>query len=370
MALIAAASQQDGRPANSDSLADVLHRICGAGHDSLLPADSMARVDQIAGLLPAALGRWSYLECRLLDASSVDLVCLVDREAAAALLSRAQTDIDSPLFSRPVWRAVRRLMRRWVDRTDWWADAVDHLWLEFDTGSGATPDPGVFICFGEQRPHGYRRQEQRPLLHATASALCGSATAEVYDALDRFLETLPESAYIPYVGAMLQRAAPTLRLCVTRCAAVALTHTLHQADSQPVREHADMLQELLPVITALRDPGPANRASMLHVDIGADGLDARIGIEFGCSRLPQLRGVLPDSRYRAWLVDRGWCSPALHDGLAQWPGRGLALMSNRRRPHRTARMVNHTKLVLDRLQSPHMKAYLALTHWPVGAYTA
>jgi hypothetical protein len=275
----------------------------------------------------------------------------------------------SVLFSRPVWRAATRLIEEWVDQTAWWANAVDHLWLEFDTGSGSSPDPGVFVCLGERRPSDYSLHSRRRLMHAVRSALLGRRGDVLREPLDHFLDTLPAGAYVPYLGAMLQRGAPTLRVCVTGLADAELTATLAASRGPFADGQAAFLAELLPAISAIRDPGPSNTASMLHVDIDADGLAPRVGVEHGIDRTPQLRGVLPDARFRSWLVDRGWCQAQLSTRLARWPGLGMSAFDGDACPHRTMRLVNHTKLVLNRDEPPRFKAYLALAHWPVSTHT-
>jgi hypothetical protein len=355
--------------ASTQSLADLLRRIAGTEHDVLLPEKSIAHVHRVAQELPSELGRWSYLESRLLDAQSVDLVCIVDRSSARTLLDVVDNPSAPAMFSRPVWSAALQLLRAWVERTERWADAVDHFWLEFDTGSGDTPDPGVFACFGEHRPRNYAVAAERSVMHAVARAFFGVRADLLLPAFDHFLDTLGADAYVPYLGAMLQRPTSTLRICVTKLSHATIISTLARGAGPHARGAAEMLRELLPQVASVREPGVTQEATMLHVDIGSDGIEGRIGIEYGFERAPQLRGTLPNAQFLQWLVAHGWCTTAARDGLVRWPGLGLATGPGDARPHRTARLVNHTKLVLNGAEPLVAKAYLALTHWPVPLTT-
>lgn len=354
-------------PPGDATLDRVLESVIGNGHDVLLSPESMANVRQLARTLPAALGRWSYLECRLTDSTAVDLVLLADRPAAQVLLAWIDASGHSSPYASVAWRATSRFLRAWVNAAVWWSAAVDHIWLEFDTGSGSTLDPGIFVCFSERRPAEYDGTRQRAVVEAVSQALIGASHRQLHEPLHAFFRALPDAAYVPYIGSMLQRASPTLRACVIGLTNAAIPDLLARAGGSCAALHRDRLRAMLPAFSRARDPGPTNEATMLHVDIGSAGLDHRVGIEFGSRREPQLRGTLPDRDFRTELVALGFCTRDKAQALAAWPGRGLALLGDAGRVHRTVRLVNHCKLVLSGAAAPEVKAYLALTHWAMRA---
>ena len=352
------------------SLATTLDTIRTHLPPALVTPDAFALARARLAPLPAEITSTLYFECRLAAAhDGVDVIVSIDR-AAGAILAGGTVDATLPprLRTHPVWERIQQFCRRWIDPREAVHDYVDHLWLEFDVSrEGAATDdgvlpPGIFICFGEQRPREFTVARWHQQAIESLEALLGQLPVGLAARLDGCLRALPPTAYLPYVGMMFREERPVVRLCLAAISESELEEYLSAAGWTGGR--IGPLAEM-----ALSHPPPTvipDRLAMVHVDVG-ESLLPRIGFERCFWRRRQVLGMLDDHALVDALTARGACTAAKRDGLAQWPGHAVARLPHQAHASVAVRRVNHLKLVADGATAGdpvEAKAYLFVSFVP------
>jgi hypothetical protein len=331
----------------------------------LAPRESVALCADHVASIPASLTDWLYFEVRL-DPRSVVAVDLSLRVQAAQREGLRRAVPSSLLGNEP----LRSL-------ATWWASpgggaTISQLWLECDQPRSVRPadaahgprPPGVFAALSAaaRAPETESRcAAVNSVLPHLLGELPGTALSS---AVDRAIRALPLTAEVMYVGFFRGRARRAVRLTVTR---------LHQ-------------RECVAFLTRIGWPGNASAFAAelssltrfapdsmgtvcLNLDITAEGVLPRLGLEFAFSRKPQRFGGLPhrpffDDLVREGVVDRSRC-----DALVAWPGVSRATLAHQVWPSVAFRCVNHVKLVYEPAEPWLCKAYLAWAHGPMHAAT-
>lgn len=345
------------------TLADTLD--CLAAH---LPAqvagpEAYGATRAVAAQLPAGLTRWTYLEWRLGGRPGpLDLIVEIDA-AGRDILTGAASPLGLPahLADEPVWRRVTELCHRWRSAGSPLREWIECLWLEFDVAAGAPHAPalpGVFVGFSAAASTEGTPAERCARAEAALHALLGRELDDGHlAALRRCFDALPDGGRVLYAGSLLPRGDGTLRVCVSDVAARDLPGYLRAAGWPG--PHAP-LRTLLNEMDGVREGAFARDPALLHLDVAADGVRPRVGLEYVFGRREQVRGTLPDRAFLRHLANAGLCTADEAAALAAFPG-----CDTRQLPHElwrslVVRRVNHVKLVLDGDRAPEAKGYLVL----------
>ncbi|HEX8391304.1 MAG TPA: hypothetical protein VF665_03015 [Longimicrobium sp.] len=347
------------------SLADTLDCLAAHLPAPLAGTGAYGATRAVAAQLPAALTRWTYLEWRLGGRPGPpDLIVEIDG-AGREILTGAAGPLRLPeaLAAEPVWRQVIGLCHRWAEAGSPLREWIECLWLEFDVAARpphAPAVPGVFVGFSEAASASGGAAARCARAEAALRALLGAALDDARLAvLRRCFHALPVGARVLYAGSLLPRGDGTLRLCVTDVAARDLADYLRAAGwPGPYGRLVRLLDEM----DGVRDGAFARDPALVHLDLGAGGVQPRLGLEYVFGRREQARGTLPDAAFLRHLAGAGLCTEDEAAALAAFPG-----CDTRQLPHElwrslVLRRVNHVKLVLDGDGEPEAKGYLVLHH--------
>ena len=314
-----------------------------------------------------------YFECRLRDAApQVDLVLAIYPRGAAIL---ARHELAGAACAPDWWASLQAFCRRWIASASLRA-TLDHVWLEYDvavdpgfTDAGTrratsrVPEPGMFISLVKLSTL-YRGRPSAwfdHVLRAVEAATTAAVTGLVRDALHTCIEPLPRSAAVAYIGLMMHRPTPTIRVCLANVPTGAVMSYVTGLTSTCPR-HLDAAVRL----SAFRyRSGGTPCVPMLHLDVSPiQGVLPRVGLERLFSRRPQRDGRIAgsDRRLLALLNRLGACTNDKRDAVLNWPGRSVAVMPHELWWSLIDRRVNHLKFVLDGDATFDVKAYLLLSY--------
>ena len=353
------------------SLADTLDVIRPLLPPALVTAAAFARARTAVEHLQPEITDGIYFECRLRERSPrVDLVIIVREDGGALLASAAARMFPSGQPEDRGWRTLVGFCRRWTASDSPLRELIDHIWLEYDveaSGSASSrPAPGIFCRL--RRPH-RAAHSARDFQHRTLSvieALAGHPLSQVVrECLFVSVARLPLEAAVPYVGFMIGRPLPTIRICIARL-------PLADADSYLAATAAVGGQVVAQVAnqTALPagDDGP-RYVPMLHLDIDEPrGFLRRIGIERPFPQLCQLSGETgaAERNLLGALVASGLCTRAKGEALLSWPGRSVSMMRHELGWSTVERRINHLKFVHAPGCGTETKGYLFARYYRSG----
>ena len=230
------------------------------------------------------------------------------------------------------------------------------VFVEYDIAEVAPeewPAPGVFLRASPRDVSSHRREPQA--LDDLLMAAGWADDSGLRRSVAQVLEALPLDSAVSNLGVMPGRERKAMRLIVSRV----------EADRVPA-----MLEELgwpgsIPQLKeVLADTADVRDSFMLDVDVAADGLLPRLGLEL----FPEHRRGDPDSwlcTVRAdwlplvqYLGARKLCRPEKAAALLAFPGRDR--LFDVAGVFTLYRGINHIKLVIDNDRPLHAKAYAAL----------
>jgi len=355
----------DNQPPHT--VAATIEKIAPRLSTALVSREARARLERIAGALPASLTDWIYLECRLRrDDHRVDLITRVDERGRDVLTGEnPMIRLTTAPHAAPVWNRIRALARSWSDASSPLFRAIERLWLEFDIpaslderDNGALPAPGVFVEFARESYAQHRRDGRLDAAMSALRLLIGGALAsETARNLRRCWELLPSSAVIPYVGVFPARGTDAVRVSVAGLSErelPAYLRALRWPGSQ--RDLANAIAAFLP-----RSPAPQPRLAIVNLDVH-QGIGAAVGLEYILSHAAQSRGRLLERALLERLVRLGACSAATAEALRGWPMISHDIMPHELWRSRVCRRVNHLKLCIAERAPIEVKAYLSLSH--------
>jgi hypothetical protein len=306
------------------SLAEYLQPLTPYLPAELISPAAFSQIQSIARTLPGTLA-YSLLgfECRLGEDAPVADFLLSARAAVGgreALAGLGTGDGPAlPLPDHAVWQQVRAFAMAWADPRSPLYEGIDNIWLEFDvpeTGT-ATPVPSVFVGFQTTTSPEPCAPASEPaalpdviLTQLALQPLLGRAIpALVVQQLVRCFTALPPGARVAFVGAMLARHAPALRLIINGMSLAQIAEYL------PRVGWPGSIDDLLASSGAL-----AAQADYiwLNIDVG-EKVYPKVGLECYYRRQqPQDEprwGIFLDH-----LVAGGFCTAAKCAGLLRYPG--------------------------------------------------
>ena len=236
------------------------------------------------------------------------------------------------------------------------ANRLASVFVEYDIAEVPPeewPAPGVFV--GAAPRDGSSHRPERQALDDLLMAAGWADDSGLRRSVAHVLGALPLDSAVRNLGVMPGRERKAMRLIVSRV----------EADQVPA-----LLEELgwpgpLPQLKeVLADTADLRDSFMLDVDVAADGLLPRLGLEL----FPEHRPGDPDSWLCTarpdWLTlvqhleARKLCRPEKAAGLLAFPGRDQ--LFDVAGVFTLYRGINHIKLVMDNDRPLHAKAYAAL----------
>ena len=347
------------RPAMT-SLADTLDALAAYLPPALAPPGAYGPTRALAAQLPAALTRWTYLECRLGGRPApLDLIVEIDGAGRDILTGANRALAPGPgLAADPAWGPVVDFCHRWADPDSPLREWVECLWLEFDVGARALARPGVFVGFTPAARAAGSADARFARARTTLEALLGAPLDRGRaDALLRCYQHLPEGASVLYAGSLLPRGDGALRVCAARVGVAALPGYL-RAVGWP-GPYAPFEAEIARM-HAVREGAAARDPALLHLDLGPEGVRPRLGLEYVFGWRGQARGRLAETAFVADLAARGLCTADEAAALAAFPGYATEQLPHELWRSLVVRRVNHVKLVFDGARPPEAKGYLVL----------
>jgi hypothetical protein len=318
--------------------------------DDLADSHARAAVERtVQAWCPSALS-CLYIECRLSrEQSQVDVILATNRSRATLFgLASWDTRWAAPLEGSPIWQRVFGVARQWAQDAYPWLQSI---WLEFDLdGPHAPPAPSLFVETDWVAPRTWWQRVEAVLTVLRDDHVPPAIAANVRACV----ESLPPGARVNYVGAMLARRAPSLRLCVSGLSNADVLLLLERHGWTGDRDH---LARTMAGVARARDghrlPGPG----LVHLDVG-ERLNPVIGIEYVFSRRCQIDGRLDERGLLDYLVDEGLADSRKRDAMLRWPGHSLEQFGHELWPTVVSRRINNIKLVFGPGPSVFAKGYL------------
>ena len=351
------------------SLADTLDVMRPLLPPALVGADAFKRARTAVEHLRPEITDGIHFECRLHERSNrVDLVIIVRREGAALLAAPLTRTLPGVRSEDPAWRRLSAFCREWTASRSRLQELIEHIWLEYDVAAGgglSRPAPGVFCRL--RRPH-RAAQTARELCRRTLTvveALTGHPASHIVRECLCAMLRLSTDAAIPYVGFMLGRALPTIRICIAKLPAADAENYLDATAAVSSRVAARITCQ-----AALPDgAGGPWYVPMLHLDIDERrGFLPRIGMERPFPQLCQLAGTTGAAERKLLdvLTMQDLCTRRKRDALLAWPGSSVAMMRHHLGWSTVERRINHIKFVHEPGLGTEAKAYLFARYYRRG----
>lgn len=353
------------------SLAEYLHPIRPDLAPGILSDRGLRAMTGLAALIPFAPIQEFGFECRLNDAvPRLDLGLSLGRPGGPELLGDRHPWIRFPSrwTRHPAWGGLSRFGRAWAGADALLEQTVRVVFLEFDLADGMG-EPGVPSLFfnlepAHPQPQAARDQVRVPTaLRGLTALLERPAPPPQAGLVAACIAELPSVAKAAFLGLMLSRPDPTVRLCLSRLPEAAILPYLERIGWTG---HRAGLAKLLALAGARAD------VFTLNLDLGPEGnLLPRAGIE--CFIRPW-----------AWLASRGrWsdlvdtlretglCLAEKGDGVLAfggltpihdprlWPP-DLALGGPSHPRFGLARSINHLKITIEAQGGLEAKAYVSV----------
>jgi hypothetical protein len=330
------------------SLAGTIDHFAPRLSPPLVAPAALVALRRVARQLPATMTHWIDIECRLAAGQpGVDLIVKIDRRRRE-------------LLAREPWPRLRELARAWTDSTTTVHRGVSAVWLEFDidpgvsaTGGGGALRPRVFIDLARDAYVSSARDcRLTTILDAVAPLTDEPAPTWLRRGLDTCLSHLPPDAYLLYIGLPAEDHIRHVRVCVIGLGEHRIAGYLRAVgwpgDRARLRQHLARTSGAQPTI--------------VHLNLGPDGVPPALGFEYSFARRPQVRGTIEEHGFLDRLVAAGLCDDDKRRALLEWPGCAIETLPHALWPAVVVRRVSHVKIVYDPPSTVEAKAYLCGSH--------
>jgi hypothetical protein len=319
------------------SLADHVAAIGPLLPAELVPPAAIARIKALPDSLPPF--RWSVFECRLGDGRApVDFAW---KYTPADLQESARLPVGE------AWRRFARFRTAWVEPCSSFARHIRAIGLEFDLDKRPGPAtlPSIFFGFADHDPDRTRRT-----IDSLLELFDRPQTAASRAAFLRCARALPAASGITYVGLMLGRDTPGLRLGLQGMGRRSIVPYLREAGWPRAPDQLETFLRTLEGDLATSTP-------VVALDVH-DAVAPRVGLEFILAHPQAVRA----DRARTLLdhlVGLGLCTALHRDAALAWP--------SSRSPYdvfmgQPARTISHVKIVCSADGSLGAKCYLEAAH--------
>lgn len=330
----------------ADSLAVVLPYLSSA----LAAPTSVVRLQQAAQWMPPVAR--ALLECHLSAAR-------VDVSQGISIYAHEKHLLHRVLDSSSTWGSLRPFLEHWSDSRSLLHQHIAHLWFEFDLDESGEelPLPGVFLRLPKLPP-----QEMVSLVLQILADLQPDSPFHQNQHLLSYFEAVPPDAVVTYMGIMLSRPQPKLRLNIRGLKPAQVWDYLETCRwSHPPNEVVQTTLNL-------------SKDFALTLDIAED-ITSRIGFE--CIGGNQYHFDEGWERLVNHLVDNGLCTATQSAALRQWVGYMTPQTSMVDWPIHLIlaaiaqgedwfdvifRKLSHLKLVYNPPHGLELKAYLEVRH--------
>ena len=353
------------------SLADTLDVMRPLLPPALVSAAAFEETRRAVDHLPPEITDGIYFECRLDERSTrVDLVIIVRSEAAALLAGCAERALRGIPSEDRGWRSVSAFCRRWTASGSRLRELIDHIWLEYDVeaadAQAGRRAPGVFCRLRRPKRAAHTARELCGRTLAVVEALTGHpASRVVRECLSASMTRLSPDAAVPYLGFMIARRLPTIRVCIAKLPLADTEAYLAATAAVGGRPVAQVASQ-----AALRDgAGGPWYVPMLHLDIDERrGFLHRIGMERPFPQPCQLAGETGAAERDLLdaLTARDLCARRKRDALLTWPGRSVAMLRHELGWSTVERRINHLKFVHEPGFGTETKGYLFSRYYRCG----
>ena len=353
------------------SFADTLGVMRPLLPPALVSAAAFERTRTAVEHLPPEITDGIYFECRLDERSTrVDLVIIVRSEKGVLLAGPAAR---TPRGARPDdrgWRRLAAFCRQWTAAGSRLHGLIDHIWLEYDVeaadAEAGRPAPGVFCRLRRPQRAAHTARELCRRTLAVVEALTGHpASRIVRECMSLSLTRLSAEAAVPYVGFMIGRSLPTIRVCIAKLPLAEIETYLAATAAVGGRSVTRMANQ-----AALPDgAGGSWYVPMLHLDIDERrGFLPRIGMERPFPQPCQLAGATGAAERDLLdaLTTRDLCARRKRDALLTWPGRSVAMLRHELGWSTIERRINHLKFVHEPGFGTETKGYLFARYYRCG----
>ena len=318
---------------------------------ALVSASALARIRGLGERVQAPLAQVVGLECRLGPQDQIDVAFGV-RSPGRELLAgrRSNSEIATLKQFDPVWRRIGALCERWIDSLQ---ERVEEFWLEFDLEAelDVTSTPSVFVAFAQESGC----HDAIAVVETLAPELL---TPSVRRNLENCFEQLAPTARIPYLGFMLPRKHPGVRVVIQMPESDMFSYLTS------IGWPGDM-DDLAGTMARLRTTD-SPMAGLVNLDV-ADDIGHPVGLEYTLDRSRQVRGGLLEREFLDRLVELGACLPHKRNALDGWPGYSLERFPDEEWLSVMMRLVHYVKVVIAPGRAPTAKVYLSLISQPTSA---
>lgn len=344
------------------TVADTLEMVRPHVPPGLVSEAAFSRALGVGSALPARITNVLFLECRLrADDDQVDLVLDVE-PPGRQMLARKVVPTEEV---HPLWERIHRLCRLWTSPGSRLSEGAVSPWLEFDIDPAVSPEahrrraPGVFVSLraapltGERLPSWIATVED-----ALSPLLNGTLPEATLRGLEACYRGLPGDARIPYVGIMLSRGEPMVRVCVSAAPPWDVWRFVETVGWAGSRSELEALLRHV----ANRNGVQVHRGPrIVHVDIG-ERIGTRLGLEYQFDRIAQLSRGTAELPFLEHLVALGLCTEEKRAALVDWPGYSWESMRHEGRRSLVVRRLTHVKVVYESSGAFEVKGYLGYSH--------
>ncbi|HVO41477.1 MAG TPA: hypothetical protein VMT34_02585, partial [Aggregatilineales bacterium] len=248
-----------------------------------------------------------------------------------------------------LWTRVRAFASRW-ETDPALSDAVAQINLTFDLAHDGGLYPNLYFRF---QPALQARETAEPLAaDVLAMFYKEPLVGRLMESLTTCYAQLPPGAYVNWIGAMMARPSAPLKITVRAVPNEALGSYLEAVGYPGRREE---------IVQTTAHFAPLAEITALSIDANADGLCARLGVEYSFNWPRHLLATSWTGLLDA-CVQQGWCSPARRTALYEWSGYYYEPLEHMVEPQTLRKAISHIKVIHDNGLAPTVKAYLYLGH--------
>ena len=288
---------------------------------ALIGNDGWANIESVCQLLPNQITSFFGFECRLTEtANQADfLLCIGDKEIGRDILAGNHSRFSLPqeLSDHPVWQHIQQFTTQWLEPDSPLNQHVSNIWLEFDVDGPAETPPVPSCFFGSESIYtdtdidiDTPNSDHTWVTQTAMQQLQGHRVdAQVEQQLFRCLEALPSGTHVFQVGLMLARCSEQVRICLR---GISTTQTLEYLQRIGWPGSLQALKSLLLEVVEQVD------RIDVDLDVGCQGVSAKLGLECYINRQPQLEPKWIS--FLDYLVNKGWCLGEKRQALLDYPG--------------------------------------------------
>jgi hypothetical protein len=286
--------------------------------DDLISSQNYDEIRSLASHFTGGLTSFFGFESRLgaSDACSDYLFAVSSKKGEREVLVNliGNDGLSEAFRNKSEWQRLGNFAKTWADPNSVLYNNVLGLWFEFDTSNllSEVPVPNIFLQTKKIRVDTAKDIDKVTWIIETAlPLLTGQSTSKkMKERLLSSIRQLPEGTALIHVGTMVSREKPGVRIVINRIQPNQIVPYLESLGwSDKKGEFKTLLDELEKYTSRM----------ILHINIGEDNIDPRIGVECSFSRdlYHQETGW---ANFLDYLTDKKLCLPAKKSALLDFLG--------------------------------------------------